>query len=200
MFSTQELYNKRVYLEDTNKCVGRVRTFIFYAKKCVCLQIKRPDVLLMFRRKPVFIDIDKFTLKEKGLFVRKKRDFKKQTQDKTAIWKDAPIFLSGKKLGYCGNVNFESGTGKIINIELAESKIQGALLGKTIIESTDIKGYDLKKNKIILNDTVNLESLSTGLAEKAGKTTSKVIHKIKSNDKMNMFKEFKEEFDKGLKE
>ena len=202
MFSTKELYNKRVYIEGANKSTGRVRTFVFYAKRCIGVLVKRPDFLWMFRRKPVFIDLNKLTLKEQGFYIKEKSEMQKNFNwYKKAVWDNSPIYIQNKKIGFCGNVNFDKEDGKVCYIDLQQSKAAGLILGKTRISIKDIKGYSLNRGAIILEKDAQLQEHKEGVAEKAGRATSVATHKIqKTSDKLHeRIKEFKDEFNEGLK-
>ena len=202
MFSTKELFNKRVYLEGAKKSTGRVHAFVFYAKRCIGVIVKRPDFLWMFRRKRVFIDLNKLTLKENGFYIKEKSNMQKKFNwDKKAVWDNSPIYKKRKKIGYCGNVVFQKKDGKISFIDLQQSKAAGIVLGKTRINEQDIKGYSLNKGAIILEDNAQLQEHKEGVAEKAGKATSVASHKVqqKSDVFHKRIKEFKDEFKEGLK-
>lgn len=176
----------------------------------------------MFHRKPAYLNLNECIIKKDGVFLKdnstivkntKKIVKKNEIEDELVSWLELPVVIGKQKIGYVGQINFDEKSGDIINIELSQGKIAGAILGKAIVDSKDIDRYSHKRNAIVLKDGANIKEYKKGAAEKAGKATSYVVHKVKvstpkvidavqdQSDKIhNMFKEFKEEVKKGMEE
>lgn len=223
MLNTNSLYNKRVYTPDADKSIGRIRAFIFYEKKCVGFIVKLPDAFLMFKRKPKFLPLNQCKITNNKVYsnLDKLIKVKESILNKmlnlswkdTVIWDGMPVFLEKKKIGDIGEILFNDDSGEIESIILTKGALSGAILGKSKINTEDIVGYSKKSKAIVLKDKAKIYEATNGVAEKAGKASSYLIHNIKiktpkavntvqkQSDKIHdMFNDFKEEFKKGLNE
>lgn len=176
----------------------------------------------MFHRKPVFVSLGSCQINKKGVFVKTKSELKKNSlaivnkdanKDDLVLWLEMPVKIGKKEVGYIANVSFDEKSGALDCIELSKGALAGAILGKSIIDGKDVKGYSAKTKAIMLKDGASIKERKDGVAEKAGKTTSYVIHKVKKttpkvvdsmqeqSDKIHdMFNEFKDELKKGMEE
>ena len=75
MLSTNQLMNKKVIApqgrKEKEKRIGKVRRFVFHPreKRCIGFIVKRPDAALMFRRKDLFVAIDRIRIEEDEVHV-----------------------------------------------------------------------------------------------------------------------------------
>ena len=213
MISTKDLYNKKVYIKQTNKCLGKARAFIFCGLKCDGIIVNRPDFLLMFHRKPVYIKFDSIVLKNNNIFINGKDKFQpiSSAPKKGFEIVGAKVKTNSDALGKVSNANIDEKSNKLKDIETKEGSLSNIILGKCSIDSSFIKSFSLKDHTILLKDNAEVCEYKEGLANKAGKGTSYVIHKIKKStpkvvdsmqgqsDKIHtMFKDFKDEIKKGM--
>lgn len=124
-----------------------------------------------------------------------------------------PVKVGKKEIGYVGKVFFDKKTGEVLQIELSKGALAGAILGKSVVKAEDIKSYSVKQQAIILNNEARIYEAQDGVAEKAGKASSIVVHKVKtkapkvmdaaqkqSSKMKTMFKDFKDEVKRGMEE
>lgn len=156
MLSTNQLMNKKVIApqgrKDKEKRIGKVRRFVFHPreKRCIGFIVKRPDAALMFRRKDLFVAIDRIRIEDDEVHV----DGADGSMGASAIkrlgveWNNCVLWVgmqviseSGEGLGNVGNVLFDEGAGKVSAIELDSGATARALLGKSTIPADLIKGF-----------------------------------------------------------
>lgn len=156
MLSTNQLMNKKVIApqgrKEKEKRIGKVRRFVFHPreKRCIGFIVKRPDAALMFRRKDLFVAIDRIRIEEDEVHV----EGTDGSMGPSAIkrlgveWNNCVLWVgmqviseSGEGLGNVGNVLFDEGTGKVSAIELDSGATARALLGKSTIPADLIKGF-----------------------------------------------------------
>lgn len=176
----------------------------------------------MFHRKPVFVSLEDTKLHKSGVSVNSKKELQKSStalvkkdidDNQIVSWLEMPVMIGKKKLGYIGNLSFDEKSGNLKSIELTQGIIAGAVLGKNQIDAKDVEGYSNKTKAIMLKDDATIKEHQEGVAAKAGKTTSYVVHKAKKtspkvidsmqeqSDKLHgMFKDFKDEIKKGMED
>lgn len=177
----------------------------------------------MFRRKPAFLPIENCSFKTDNVFAESKSFIKQKNKayvkshdinwDNVVAWQGMPVKIKNKKLGFIGQIAFDEKKGNVKYIELSEGVLSGVVLGNTRILSEDIAGYSSKEKAIILKEEAKIYERKDGLADKAGKGASVVVHTVKSkspkvvdaiqdqSDKIHkMFAEFKDEFKKGMQD
>ncbi|MGI6534964.1 MAG: PRC-barrel domain-containing protein [Eggerthellaceae bacterium] len=156
MLSTNQLMNKKVIApqgrKEKEKRIGKVRRFVFHPreKRCIGFIVKRPDAALMFRRKDLFVAIDRIRIEDDEVHV----DGADGSMGASAIkrlgveWNNCVLWVgmqviseSGEGLGNVGNVLFDEETGKVSAIELDSGATARALLGKSTIPADLIKGF-----------------------------------------------------------
>lgn len=158
MLSIKQLMNYKVIAprgrKQKEKRVGKVRRFVFHPreKRCIGFIVKRPDAALMFKRKDLFVAIDRITVDDEAKEVNVAGG-----EDSTGAgaidrfgveWDNCVLWLgmqvvaeNGEVLGEVGNVLFEEGTGKVDAIELDNGATARLLLGKSSIPASMIKGF-----------------------------------------------------------
>lgn len=169
----------------------------------------------MFHRKPAFLPLDSCTVSKDGIVVKQSTALAKEKDviENAVSWLEMPVKYGKEKVGYVGRVDFNGDDGKLVSIGLSQGIIAGVILGKSDIKESDIKGYSAKDQAIILKDGAKILEAKKGAAESAGKATSYVVHKVKKttpkvidsmqeqSDKIHeMFKDFKDEFKKGMED
>lgn len=156
MLSTNQLMNKKVIApqgrKEKEKRIGKVRRFVFHPreKRCIGFIVKRPDAALMFRRKDLFVAIDRIRIEDDEVHV----DGADGSMGASAIkrlgveWNNCVLWVgmqviseSGEGLGNVGNVLFDEETGRVSAIELDSGATARALLGKSTIPADLIKGF-----------------------------------------------------------
>jgi uncharacterized protein YrrD len=156
MLSVKELMNDKVIAprgrKDKERRVGKVRRFVFHPreKRCIGFIVKRPDAALMFKRKDMFVAIDRISIVDDEVHVAVGDDSTGAAAIKRlgVEWDNCVLWLgmqvvseSGEVLGEVGNVLFEEGTGKVDSIELDNGATARLLLGKSSIPASMIKGF-----------------------------------------------------------
>lgn len=169
----------------------------------------------MFHRKPAFVSLKDIQINKNQITVKKSKSLSKDNKlIKSAInWQEIPVNFNEQKLGIVDRIDFDAQTGDLISIGLSQGVVSGAVLGKSEIKEKDIIGYTDKYKAVMLKDGASIYETKKGLAEKAGKATSVVVHKVKKtspkvinsmqeqSDKIhNMFHEFKDEVKRGMQD
>jgi sporulation protein YlmC with PRC-barrel domain len=180
--------------------IGKVRHFIFHPtqRRCVGFLVHRPDFLLMFHRKDLFVALDGFTLDDgrillpykdgdqgsKGAIQRLGIDW-----DSCVMWEGLPIITkSGSECGTVGDVVCDRNTGAVKSIRANKGATSKALLGTLDIDVADIVGFKTGvgmelspvgaritddeepiRGAILVANSVLEQAPEGGLAEKAGR-------------------------------
>lgn len=188
MFSTDEAHKLRVYVRTPKgelKKFGKVRATVFApgAMRVVGYEIKRPDALLMVKRKERFAAIDRVEPVESGIVVIDSADSWDQAAckrlgvdyDACVIWEYMPVKTeSGIELGTVGNVVFDETTHAIDHIEISKGATSRTLLGNTNVAAGQIIGY--RDGAIVVSDVEEAAEESGGVAAKAGVAWAKTKH------------------------
>lgn len=207
--STKEFSGTRVIGgKKGTKHIGKIRRFVFHPseKRCVGFIVKRPDFLLMFRRKDQFLAFDRLELvdgrvmmpyKEKdaidgGACERLGIDW-----DSCVMWESMPILTeSGEECGIVGDIVLYQSTGRVKSITVDKGATAKVLLGQTEIPASLIKGFktgigaelatgdqsedaEAVRGAILVSDDVLQISAEGGLAEKAGRDAAIAQDKAK---------------------
>lgn len=154
LVTTKELSGTRV-MRDKGKKIkrfGKVRRFVFHPreKRIIGFMVKRPDLLLMFHRKDVFVAYNGYdiadgrvvihndpTATDKGAIEALGVDW-----DKCVLWVGLPIMtMKGDMLGYVGTVTYDAYTGNIESMECDDGLANDAIVGKRTIPAKMIKGF-----------------------------------------------------------
>lgn len=188
MFSTKDASKQRIFIRAKNnriKKYGSIRRVIFHPSKAqvVGVVVKRPDLLLMIKRKERFVAFDRLEEVERGYCVCDKPDSWDAAAckrlnidfDSCIIWDYMPVRnASGQELGTISNVVINEKTLEIDHIDIASGSVNRAILGSSDIAAEHIRGYE--KGAIIVDDTVDEVQESGGAAAKAGEAWAKTKH------------------------
>ncbi len=205
--STSELIGVRVFGgKNGTKRVGKVRSCVFHPKeaRCVGFIVKRPDFLLMFRRKDVFVSIRGYDIVDGRIVIRDESSAVNRgackdlgiDYNECVLWVGLPVLTkSGENLGLVGSVVFNPQTGKVSYLETSNGMTSNALLGKRKIPAEYIKGFrrgvgtelsirgeNGEENELgailVADEAADLDA-EGGFAEKAGRATAVVSKKAK---------------------
>lgn len=165
MPSTDDAHKLHVYVRNSKgelKRFGRVRATVFHPNepRVVGLVIKRPDALLMVKRKERFAAIDRIEPVEGGISVIDAVDSwdteacKRLGVDYDAciIWEYMPVRTeSGQEIGLVSNVVYSGDDYTIEHIDISTNSANRVLLGSSLIPREQIVGY--RDGAIIVKDT-----------------------------------------------
>ncbi len=188
MFSTKDASKQRIFIrakQDRIKKYGSIRRVIFHPSKAqvVGIVVKRPDLLLMVKRKERFVAFDRLEEVERGYCVCDKPDSWDAAAckrlnidfDKCIIWDYMPVrSASGQELGTISNVVVNEETLEVDHVDISSGSINRALLGSSDIPAKYIRGYE--QGAIIVDDEVTNVQESGGAAAKAGEAWAKTKH------------------------
>lgn len=200
MSTTKDFRGKRVLGGKKGKHkIGKVRLSVFAPTepRLVGFIVKRPDLLLMIKRKDKFLAYDAFDLVDGRLVINKGNDSWDEAAcqrlgidyDRCIIWENMPITTEdGKSLGNVGQVKFDDETGWIKSVTSADSATSKAILGVFEIPVEYIEGYG-RGTLVAKPEAAQIEE-SGGLAAKAGAGSAKLSHNVsegnrKAGEKIN---------------
>lgn len=211
LISTNELSGTRVIGgKKGTKRIGKVRYFVFSpsGKRCVGFIVKRPDLLWMFHRKPLFVSIEGYDMEDGRVVVRQDASATGNaackalgvSYDECVLWLGLPVMCEdGTDFGTVGNVTFDRCTGAVDSFETDGGMTSNALLGKKTIPASMIRGFkrgmgaalsmvtnqgaEAEENPelgaLLVSDEVKQVSTEGGVAEKAGQATAVATAKVK---------------------
>lgn len=180
MFSTEEACRKRVYVRAKKghlKKMGKVRAVVFHPVRAqvVGYIVRRPDLLLMFKRKDRFCAADRVGAFEDGLEAAESAG----TWDKEAcrrlgidydaclLWVGMPVRTEdGRELGAIKNVFFDEVTLRVDHIDISTDSMARTLLGESDIARDMIVGF--KDGAIIVKRELGEVDAAGGVAAAAG--------------------------------
>lgn len=227
-YSTKDLTSRKVWVErprksdpDATKKVGRIRAFVFHPKepRCVGLLIKRPDVALMFHRKPLFVAFNGFHIQDGDIVLNSDPTAKDKGAckalgidlDECVVWVGLPaITQDGANLGYVDDVAFDAETGRVLRITLTQGATAKALLGQRMLTPDQICGFkrgigtqlymadDDDENALgalLVKDSAKEQAIEGGVAEKAGTATAVATDKVQRT-----YKKAKEQAEPKMKD
>lgn len=208
-YTTKELSGTRVIGgKKGTKRIGKVRHFVFHPtqRRVLGFLVKRPDLLLMFRRKDLFVPLDGFEWEDGRIVLPYSKDKKASTGpavckqlgvewDKCTMWEGMPILTEdGEPFGRVGTIEFMKSSGKVVSITADQGAMDKALLGALQIPVTMIKGFrlglgdtvvtngmeseddDVQTGAILVSNDVRDLKVEGGLADKAGKQAAIAKH------------------------
>ena len=188
MPSTDDAHKLHVYVRNSKgdpKRFGRVRATVFHPAelRAIGFVIKRPDALLMVKRKERFAAIDRIESVEGGVCVvdaADSWDAEACTRlgvdyDSCVIWEYMPVRTeSGQEIGLVGNVVYDEHDYAVEHIDIASGSANRLLLGSSLIPRAKIIGY--RDGAIVVKDEeADLEETG-GAAAKAGVAWAKTKH------------------------
>lgn len=220
VLTTKDLFGKRAVKVKANRKgaekahrVGKVRRFVFHPteKRLIGIMIKRPDLLLMFKRKDRFVRLGGFEIidgrvvlsNDATMFDDKACAALGVDWNACVMWSGMPVLtVSGDELGYVGTIAFDAETGDVVSMQTDAGMANDAVVGKRTIPGEMIRGFRRGKGMVLteMGDYGEVEDESKalhgailvsnaaadietegGVAEAAGKATAKVSHKAKEN-------------------
>lgn len=188
MPSTDDAHKLHVYVRNSKgdpKRFGRVRATVFHPTelRAIGFVIKRPDALLMVKRKERFAAIDRIESVEGGVCVVDAADSWDAEAckrlgvdyDSCVIWEYMPVRTeSGQEIGLVGNVVYDEHDYAVEHIDIASGSANRLLLGSSLIPRAKIIGY--RDGAIVVKDEeADLEETG-GAAAKAGVAWAKIKH------------------------
>ena len=209
--STKELSGLAVIDGRKQKRIGKVRYFIFHPDEArvVGFTVKRPDKLLMFKRKDMFVQLRGFDVENGALVVR---DDPSATDsgackalgidwERCVIWIGMPAMTEeGDVAGFIDDAVFDPFTGDVAYLSIATGKTKDALLGRRIVRAEHIVGFrrgqgialaamgeydggeedeSVQRGAIIVDRACLAETRKGGMAEAAGKASAVVADKAR---------------------
>ena len=209
--STKELSGLAVVDGRKQKRIGKVRYFIFHPDEArvVGFTVKRPDKLLMLKRKDLFVQLRGFDVEDGNLVVR---DDPAATDaeacralgidwERCVLWIGMPAMTEqGDVLGFIDDAVFDPFTGDIDHLSIATGKTKDALLGRREVRSEHIIGFrrgqgialapmgeydgseddaSTQRGAIVVDRACLAETRKGGLSEAAGKASAVVVHKAR---------------------
>ena len=194
------------------KRIGKVRYFVFHPteKRLVGFTVKRPDKLLMFKRKDMFVQLHGFDIESGNLIVRNDPSATDEgackalgvEYDTCVLWVGMPAMTEqGDMLGYIDDVAFDPHTGEVECIMTETTKTKDALLGRRIVEAQHIVGFrrgqgialapigennggeyeNTQRGAIVVDAAVLLQAREGGVASAAGKASAVVADKARKS-------------------
>lgn len=211
LISTKELTGVRVLGgKNSTKRIGKIRNFVFAPgqRRCVGFIVKRPDFLLMFHRKDMFVSIEGYDLEDGRVVVRNEPSATDRGAckalgvdwDECVLWLGLPVMCEdGTKFGVVGDVTFNRFSGEVVSFETDGGATANALLGKRVIPAEYIKGFrrgmgvaiaqtnqagqeveEAELGAILVSDEVKDLTAEGGVAEAAGKATAVAVDKVQT--------------------
>ena len=209
--STKELSGLAVVDARNKKRIGKVRYFIFHPDEARVMgfTVKRPDRMLMFKRKDLFVRLNGFDIEDGSLVVR---DDPTATDagackalgvdwESCVLWIGMPAMTEqGDTLGYIDDALFDPFTGAIDRLSIASGKTKDALLGRRMVRAEHIIGFrrgqgialaqmgeydgsedapDTQRGAIIVDAACLADARKGGVAEAAGKASAVVADKAR---------------------
>lgn len=189
MHSIKDIRKARIFTKNKKGKVhklGKAYLVVFHPKKAkaVGVVVKRPDLLLMIKRKDCFVALDSLKRFEKNLVVdaTDKKAFGQAAlkrldidYDQCILWEGMPVATEdGKQLGTISDVAFDEEFLEIDHIDVSSGGIDRALVGASVIKRENLIGYD---NGCIRVKECASEAISEGgAAAKAGEAWAKGKH------------------------
>ena len=195
--------------------IGKVRRMVFHPRerRVVGFIVKRPDLMLMFHRKDMFVSLQGFDIVDGRIVVRQTPDACDKGACKAlgidwnscVMWEGLPLITeSGETLGMVGTVTFDRNTGAISTVEADAGATANTLLGKRIIPASLIKGFrrgigvaladqhdpsaeqdeeEVEYGAILVADEAKSLAAEGSVAEKAGAATAVAVNKVNTTVK-----------------
>lgn len=170
------------------KKLGKIHFPVFTpdGSRVVGFMVSPPDVAGMIKQQDRFIARDALRVYEGVFAVRDERDSYDTAAarrlgidlDACIIWTgmDA-VTVSGEKLGYCTDAEFDLKTGAVSSYSLTSGAAASALLGTIDMPASYLKGY--ADGAMVVSDEAASIRLSGGVAAKAGAASAKVEAKVR---------------------
>ncbi|MBA4370759.1 MAG: hypothetical protein C0418_04190 [Coriobacteriaceae bacterium] len=147
--------------------------------RVIALEVRRPDLLLMFARKPRYVPLSLVSeWGERGVGVIGRRlpalgAAEKEAgaeMDASVVWRGMPVRTrSGEPAGTVADAGFLKSSGGITRVMLSSGRVDDAALGVREVAGGLVGGYDAATGAILVDDPALEAARSGGLAEDAGK-------------------------------
>ena len=165
------------------KKIGKIHFPVFTpdGARVVGFMVSPPDVAGMIKQADRFVACDVIRVYEGVLAVPDAKDsFDAAAARRLGIDLDACIIwtgmddvtVSGKKLGYCADAEFDPKTGAVSQFSLTSGMAATALVGTVDMPASYLKGY--ADGAMIVDDAAAEIGFSGGAAAKAGEATAKI--------------------------
>ena len=188
MFSTDDAHKLRMYVRSKRgdlKKYGRVRAVVFHPTKplVVGYVIKRPDALLMVKRRDRFVAFDRIRQVEGGICADERDDTWDSAAckrlgidyEKCVIWENMPVRTDrGRELGTVSSITFDEGTQLVDHIDISANAVDKAILGSADIPVSCIQGY--RDGAIVVDEASAETEEAGGAAAQAGVAWAKTKH------------------------
>lgn len=181
--NSRELQGKRVYggKKGTRK-KGKISRAVFYpdSMRLAGFVLRRPDILLMFKRSDVFVAMDALAIRGDHIVADNDADAWNQGAfdrlglcfDECFMWEDMPIITtSGIELGGVRSLHFDASTGYVDSLEVSEGPAAHALTGDYEIPIDLVRGHH--DDSLVVDDEAYGIEASGGLAAAAGRGVAK---------------------------
>ncbi len=163
--------------------IGKLYQTVFdpTGMRVVGFVVRRPDLLLMFKRPEKFLALDSAEFDDDDVLYAK--DGSDSWDDKAIkrlgidydsclMWEGMDVKTqNGDELGRVSDISFDERTGKVKTFFLDDGGAARALIGSVEIGGDQVVGY--RKGFLIVTNDVSSQQLSGGLAAKAGAATAK---------------------------
>lgn len=175
------------------KKIGKIHFPVFSPDglRVVGFMVSLPDIAGMVKRPDRFVALDALDVYE-GVLVAKdeKGSFDEAAAkrlsidlDQCLIWTGMDVRTeSGKKVGYCSNVEFNPRSGKVGEFVLNAGATSSMLIGDVKMPPELLRGY--AKGAMVVSDEVLQLDLTGGAAAKAAEATVVIGDKVKKGAKV----------------
>ena len=171
------------------KKIGKIHFPVFSpdGRSVVGFMVSPPDVVGMIKQPDRFIARDRVRVYEGVMAVPDKKDsFDTAAAKRLGLDLDACIIwpgmdvvtVSGKKLGYCADAEFDPKTGAATMFSLTSGVAATALVGTIDMPASYLKGY--ADGAMVVDDAVAELGFSGGVAAKAGEASAKIGATVRS--------------------
>jgi uncharacterized protein YrrD len=163
--------------------IGKLYQTVFdpSGMRVVGFVVRRPDLLLMFKRPEKFLALDSAEFEDDDVLYAKNGSDSWDDKaikrlgidyDSCLMWEGMDVKTqNGDELGRVSDISFDERTGKVKTFFLDDGGAARALIGSVEIGGDQVVGY--RKGFLIVTNDVSSQQLSGGLAAKAGAATAK---------------------------
>lgn len=155
MPSVHKLYGTHVFVrakEGKLKKLGKLGVAVFHPtkKRVVGYVVKRPDALLMFKRKELFVAADRLTSIDGGFLVEEGKDSWNEAAckrldvdfDECVLWEGMPVKNeAGADMGTVSDVMYDARTLEVERIDVSADAVARKVLGAAEIEREQLVGF-----------------------------------------------------------
>ena len=171
------VYGEKHKRNGTRKRVGRLVDVLFHPEKPVVVGfvVARSDLLFLFRRKDLFVALDRATVLNDRVVVDGDKAWGKPAAkrlgfgwNKTVIWRGQPVKTeSGASMGYVRDAVFDADDGHLNGIGLTGGVAADVAIGVRDLPARFVKGFDGSVLRVS-NDALSVD-VDGGAAAMAGR-------------------------------